>query len=128
MNTFIRMMIISMLMIFATPAWSDAVVHAVQCEQDEETSDDKVEAISAEWLKAAKTVKGGENLRLRLNFPVAAKMGEVDVVLLITAPSFAEWGTFMDNYPESAAEAVDEKYIDDMDCGNGTLWESVLFE
>jgi hypothetical protein len=128
MKLFIRLLTISMLAIFATPAWSAAVVHAIQCEQDEETSDEKVEAISVEWLKAAKTIKGGENLKLRLNFPIAAKMGEVDVVVLILAPSFTEWGAFMDNYPESAAEAVDEKYVDDLDCGNGTLWESVLFE
>ena len=128
MKLFIRLLTISMLAIFATPAWSAAVVHAIQCEQDEETSDEKVEAISVEWLKAAKTIKGGEHLKLRLNFPIAAKMGEVDVVVLILAPSFTEWGAFMDNYPESAAEAVDEKYVDDLDCGNGTLWESVLFE
>jgi hypothetical protein len=31
----------------------------------------------------------------------------------------------MDNYPGSAAEAVDVKYADELDCGNGTLWESI---
>lgn len=128
MKLFIRMMIASILLIMAAPAWSAQVLHALQCEQDEETSDEKVEAITTEWLKAAKTIKGGENLRVRLNFPVAAKVGEVDVVVLIVAPSFTEWGAFMDNYPGSAAEAVDEKYEDDMDCGNGTLWESVTFK
>ena len=128
MKIFIRLLTISMLMICAAPAWSAAVVHAIQCEQDEETSDEKVEAMAVEWLKAAKTVKGGENLQLRLNFPVAAKVGEVDLVMLIVAPSFTEWGAFMDNYPGSAAEAVDSKHLDDLDCGNGTLWETVLFE
>jgi hypothetical protein len=128
MSTFLRLMIISMLMIFAAPAWSDSALHTILCEQDEELTDEKVEAISVEWLKAAKTIKGGENLELYLNFPVAAKVGEVDVALIIIAPSFAEWGEFMDNYPGSAAEAVDEKYEGDLDCGNGTLWESVRIE
>jgi len=128
MKALIRLLTISMLMIFAAPAWSDAALHTVQCEQDDEITDEKVEAISAEWLKAAKTIKGGENLELYLNFPVAAKVGEVDVALIIIAPSFAEWGLFMDNYPGSAAEAIDEKYEDDLDCGNGTLWESVEIE
>ena len=63
-----------------------------------------------------------------MQFPIAAKMGEVDVVLLLIAPSFAEWGVFMDSYPGSAAEAVDQKYEDVIDCGNGTLWESIIFE
>jgi len=121
----VLLMFTSMLMIVAGPAWSAEVLHALQCEQDDDVTDEKVEAISTEWLKAAKTIKGGENLRLRLQFPVAAKVGEVDLVMLVVAPSFAEWGSFMDGYPGSAAEAVDEKYEDVMDCGNGTLWESV---
>ncbi len=125
MKVFIQLMIVSLLMVMATPAWSAQVLHALQCQQDDAVSDEKVEAISAEWLKAVKTIKGGENLLLRLQFPVAAKVGEVDLVVIMVAPSFAEWGEFMDNYPGSAAEAVDEKYSDDLDCGNGTLWESV---
>jgi len=128
MKIFMLLMLTSMLMMVAAPAWSVEVLHALQCEQDDALSDEKLEAVTAEWLKAAKTVKGGENLKLRMQFPVAAKMGEVDVVMLIIGPSFAEWGAFMDNYPGSAAEAVDEKYADDLDCGNGTLWESVLIE
>jgi hypothetical protein len=128
MKVFIRLLTISMLMIFAAPAWSDAALHTILCEQDDDVTDEKVEAISAEWFKAAKTIKGGENLELYLNFPVAAKVGEVDVALIIITPSFAEWGAFMDNYPGSAAEAVDEKYSEDLDCGNGTLWESLKIE
>jgi hypothetical protein len=125
MKKFMLLMFVSMLMVVAAPAWSDSALHALTCEQDEEVSDDKVEAIAAEWFKAAKTVKGGENLQFFLNFPVAAKTGEVDVAMILIAPSFSEWGAFMDNYPGSAAEAVDDKYEDDLDCGNGTLWESV---
>ena len=122
------MMIASILLIMAAPTWSAEVLHAIQCQQNDETSDEQVDAITQEWLNAAKTIKGGENLRVRLNFPVAAKVGEVDLVLLVVAPSFAEWGLFMDNYAGSAAEAVDEKYQDSMDCGNGTLWETVSFK
>jgi len=128
MKVFMRLMFVSILMMVTGPAWSDSALHALTCEQDEETTDDQVETIAAEWFKAAKTVKGGENLEFHLNFPVAAKTGEVDVAMILIAPSFAEWGTFMDNYPGSAAEAIDEKYEDDLDCGNGTLWESVKIE
>ena len=128
MKSIMRLLFISILMMVAAPAWSDAALHIVTCQQDDETSDEKVEAMSAEWLKAARTVKGGENLDLHLNFPVAAKAGEIDVAMFLVAPNFAEWGEFMDNSPGSAAEAVDEKYEDDMDCGNGTLWETISFK
>jgi len=128
MRVVIQLMIISLMMIIAAPAWSDSALHIITCEQDEETTDEQVEAIASEWLKAAKAVKGGENLDLYLNFPVAAKVGEIDVAMMLIAPSFAEWGAFMDNYPGSAAEAIDDKYEDDLDCGNGTLWESVKVE
>jgi hypothetical protein len=128
MKVFLRLMIISMLLMLAAPAWSDSALHVLNCEQDEETTDEQVEVIASEWLKAAKAVKGGENLELYLNFPVAAKVGEVDVAMILIAPSFSEWGAFMDNYPGSAAEGIDDKYEDDLDCGNGTLWESVKIE
>ena len=124
MKVVVQLMFISMLMILAAPAWSDAALHTVLCVQNEGMTDEKIEAVSAEWLKAARTVKGGENLDLYLNFPVAAKVADVDVALIIITPTFAEWGLFMDNYAGSAAEAVDEKHSDGLDCGNGTLWES----
>lgn len=128
MKSMMRFMFISILMMVAAPAWSDAALHIVTCQQDDELTDEKLEAFSAEWLKAAKTVKGGENLTLRLNFPVAAKAGEVDVAVMLIAPSFAEWGAFMDNYAGSAAEDIDSKSQDGLDCANGTLWESLKVE
>lgn len=128
MKRIIGFMFVSMLMMFATPAWSAAVMHALQCEQGDDLSDDKLEAMSAEWLKAAHTVGGGENLQLSLQFPVAAKAGDVDVVIIIIAPSFAEWGAFMDNYAGSAAAALDVKNEGGLDCGNGSLWETVLIK
>ena len=128
MKKIVLLMLTSMLMMVAGPAWSDEAVHILSCEQDEETTDEQVEAISKEWLKAAKGIMGAENLHLRLNFPVAAKAGEVDFLIILTAPTFAEWGAFMDNYAGSEAEKIDDKYEDDLDCGDGSLWESVKVE
>jgi len=128
MRVLMRLMFVSILMMVAAPAWSDAALHIVTCEQDDDVTDEKLEAITAEWFKAAKAIKGGENLELYMNFPIAAKAGEVDVAMMLVSSSFAEWGTFMDNYPGSEAEAIDEKYEDDLDCANGALWESVKVE
>jgi hypothetical protein len=125
MKVFVQTFFVSLLMIVAAPAWSDSALHIVTCSQDENTSDAQVEKAAAAWLKAARTVKGGENLKLYLNFPVAAKAGDVDYAFILVAPSFAEWGTFMDSYAGSAAEAVDGKHEGEMDCGDGALWESL---
>ena len=124
MKKVMLLMVISMLMVVAGPAWSDNVRQVLKCEQEEDTSDSKVEAIATEWLKAAKQIKGAENLELNLNFPVAAAAGEVDFLMVVIAPSFAEWGAFMDNYPGSEAEKIDDKYEDNIDCGDASLWES----
>jgi hypothetical protein len=128
MRVFSILIIVSILLMVAAPVWSDGAMHVILCDQDEDVTDDQVEVIAAEWFKAAKTVKGGENLEFYLNFPVAAKSGEVDMAMMLIAPSFGEWGTFMDNYPGSAAEDVDDKYEDELDCGDGTLWESMKVE
>ena len=125
MKKFVPLMLTSMLMMLAGPVWSDSAVQILSCQQDDDMSDAQVEAMSAEWLKAAKGVKGGENLELYLNFPVAAKAGEVDFLAVLVAPSFAEWGAFTDNYPGSEAEKVDGKHEGGLDCGDGTLWDSV---
>ena len=118
------LLFVSMLLVVAGPAWSDNVRQVLKCEQSESTGDSKVEAIAAEWLKAAKKIKGAENLEVNLNFPVAAAAGEVDFLMVVIAPSFVEWGAFMDNYPGSEAEKIDDKYEDNIDCGDASLWES----
>ena len=124
MKKLMLLLFVSMLVVVAGPAWSDTVRQVLKCEQSEDTSDSKVEAIATEWLEAAKKIKGAENLELNLNFPVAAAAGEVDFLMVVIAPSFSEWGAFMDNYPGSEAEKIDDKYENDLDCGDGSLWES----
>ena len=125
MRMIARLIFVSILFLIAVPASADLATYIILCDQDDDVTDDQVEAISAEWFKAAKGVKGGENLQLYLNFPIAAKAGEVDFAMMLIAPNFAEWGQFIDNYPESPAEDIDDKYEDDIDCGDATLWESV---
>jgi len=125
MKKLILLMFFAVLMVVTAPAWSDSVRQVLKCEQSENTSDSKVEAIAKEWLKAAKNIKGAENLELNLNFPVAAAAGEVDFVMVVLSPSFTEWGAFMDNYHGAEDAKVDDKDEDDVDCGDASLWESV---
>lgn len=118
-----------MLMIVAAPAYSGSVVHIFDCEQDEEATRGQLEAVAAKWLKAAKGQKGGEQFEAYLNFPRAAAMGEGDFTLVLIAPSFAEWGTFIDGYEGSAAaHEVDAEWDELADCPDSSLWESVAIK
>ena len=112
----------------ATPAWSATAVMVYTCEQDDDASEADVNAAAAAWLKAAKGMKGGENIEAFTMFPVAVTMGESDFLFVVTAPSLTEWGAFMDGYEGSAAADSDKKYADVADCPNSALWESVTIK
>lgn len=125
MSTVIRLVIISVLMMFATSAWSATAVAVYSCEQDDDASEADVNEAASAWLKAAKGMKGGENLEVFVMHPMAVTMGEKDFMFVVTAPSFEEWGAFMDGYEGSAAAESDKKYADIADCPDSALWESV---
>jgi len=128
MNKVTRLILISMLMMVAAPAWSGSAVAVYQCEQGDDASEADVLAAVADWLKAAKTMKGGENIDAFAMFPMAATMGEFDWMFIVTAPSFAEWGAFMDGYEGSTAADSDKKYADIAICPDSALWESFRME
>ena len=125
MKIIVRLMLVFMLMIVVAPACSAKFVQIYNCSQDEDATDMQIEAVAAEWLKAAKTMKGGDQLELHLYFPVVAKTGEDDLLFVITAPSLEKWGIFMDGYSNSAADKVDQKLEELIDCPDSALWESV---
>ena len=83
MKSIFGLLAISMLLIFAGPAWSGgSAVHIYHCMQEEQGSDEELEAIVVEWLAAAKKVKGGENLEMFVYFPVAVEQGTNDFNLM----------------------------------------------
>jgi hypothetical protein len=128
MKTIIQMIIVSILMIVAAPAWSGSAVAVYQCEQGDDASEADILAAVADWLQAAKAMKGGENIDAFAMFPMAATMGDFDWMFIVTAPSFAEWGAFMDGYEGSAAAEADKKYADIAICPDSALWESFRME
>jgi len=125
MNTTVRLMLVFMLMLVAAPAYAAEATQMWKCEVLEDFSEAEVIANAGEWLKAARTMKGGEQLEAHVYFPVAVNaIGEADVWFVVTAPSFEEWGKFWDNYAGSPAAAVDQRN-QKVDCPNSALWESV---
>jgi hypothetical protein len=126
MNTIVRLMLVFMLMFVAAPVYAAEATQMWKCEMDDDTSEEEVTALAREWLKTAKTLKGGERLKAYVYFPVAVNaIGEVDAFFIVVAPTFAEWGKFWDNYTGSPAEQVDIKNREQVVCPDSALWESV---
>ena len=71
MKTILGLVFTSMLMIVAAPAYSGVAMQMWKCELDDGVPEQDVIDMAADWLKAAKTVKGGERLEAYVNFPIA---------------------------------------------------------
>jgi hypothetical protein len=115
-----------MLMVIAVSAYSAECVQMWRCEMDDDLTEEQAIKMAKEWLNAAKKVKGGENLKAYVYFPVAVNAtGEMDIMLIVVAPSFEEWGIFWDNYRDSKAAELEEKQNEWIVCPDSVVWESV---
>jgi hypothetical protein len=122
MKTLIRLMIISLLMVVASPVYAEAI-QIFNCEYEGDATEDDVYAMAGKWLAAAKTVKGGENLKIVIRFPVAASVDDIDFKFVIVTPNFAEWGEFTDAYEASKLQEIDDELYKVADCNDASLWE-----
>ncbi|MBW2266548.1 MAG: hypothetical protein JRF28_10400 [Deltaproteobacteria bacterium] len=132
MNNLVRLMLVcmlilgSMLMIKAAPAYAAEAMQMWRCELEGDTTEDEVITMARDWVKAAKTMAGGKGLKAYVHFPVAVNLpGKIDVLFVVVAPSFAEWGKFWDNYSGSPANEVGERNREKIICPDSALWESV---
>lgn len=125
MKTLIQVMAIAMLMVFASPAYSEAI-QIFNCEYEGEATEDDVREMASKWLKAAKTMKGGENLQIAIRFPVAASVDDIDFKFVVMTPDFAEWGAFTDAYELSDLQEIDDELFKVANCNDASLWEGEM--
>ena len=128
MNAITRLILISVLAIFAAPAFSGQALQVFDCEQDDDASADDIKGLLSKWVKEVRKIKGGEKLEAYLNFPAAAKMEENDFALILVLPSFTDWGTFRDGYKAANVEKFDVQFDEMASCPDSALWESVEIE
>jgi hypothetical protein len=128
MKTFIRLALVSVLVFVAAPSSAEEAWHVYQCEILDETTEAQVIDTFTSWLKAAKEVKGSENMMLHVFFPVAAEMGASDFRVLVKLPSFAEWGALWDAYDDSPAADLEDGWGEMFDCPDSWLFEGVKIE
>lgn len=126
MKKIMGLMLVLALLVAVVPANAVRVSQVFSCEQDDDATEDEINAGAAKWVKAARTMKGGENIEAWVYYPVAVNdMGDSDLLFIVVAPSFEEWGVFWDNYEGSAAAKVDKENQEMVVCPDSALWESV---
>jgi hypothetical protein len=115
----------------AAPAvGSYEVVQIWACGMKDGTTEQQVESIAKDWLKAIRQMPGGEAVKVRVFFPaVVNNTGQTDFYFVLNSPSFAEWGKMWDAYQDdSAAAKSDELNQGKVVCPDNMLWEAHAIE
>ncbi len=125
MKAAVRLMLVLVALFVAVPGFAGESVQMWRCEMDDDATESQVMEGAQKWLQAAKKVEGGENLEAYVYFPIAVNAtGEMDVMYIVVAPSFEEWGKFWDNYAGSTAAEVEVQNNDLVVCPDSVIWES----
>ena len=127
MNRILRWMTVAVMMIAVAPAFAGGKATQMwRCELHDDATEDQVVEAAEKWLAAAKTMKGGANLEAYVYFPVAVNNnGESDLIFVVVAPSFKEWGRFWDGYKGSPAAKLDKANQEFIVAPDSGLWESI---
>ena len=128
MKIILSSIVVATLAMGAMPAFADEAWQAFECKLVDEHTEDEVLDAAEKWLTAARTMQGGEKMELRVLIPHAAGSSEADFLFVLSAPSFAAWGTFWDNYEGSPAHKIDEEADAITVCPISRLYESVRIE
>jgi hypothetical protein len=129
MKAILGLMLVAVLMFGVAPAYSGDAVQMWKCELDDDASEAQVKAMAQKWLEAAKKMEGGAEFQAFVLFPVAVNMaGDTDLMFVVVAPSFEEWGKFWDGYAGSPANAIDEENSALVVCPDSAVWESFKME
>ena len=114
----------TLLLLLSAPASADSVIQIWHCTIDEGSTAEQLVELSEDWLNAAKSMEGGKDLRVLLEYPIAAEAGFGRFAFVLIAPDAQPWGIFMDGYDESAAAEVDEAWNEVATCSGSSVWQS----
>ena len=129
MKLTVRWMLVLLVLFVAAPAFSGEATQMWRCEMEDGATEEAVQAGAQKWLKAAKKLNGGENLEAYVYFPVAVNAtGEMDLMFVVVAPSFEEWGKFWDAYAGSEAAEIENQNNALVICPDSVVWESFKVE
>ena len=111
--------------IFAAEAEFE-VVQIWKCQMTDGTTEEQVEAVAADWLKAIRLLPGGAAVKMKVFFPaVSSGAGDADFYFVMNTPSFTDWGKIWDAYTDdSAAAKAEDLNQGKVNCANSMLWEA----
>lgn len=116
------------MILIAAPASADSLVHMWHCQLNDDQTVAELEAVSADWLKAARGMKGGEEIEVYLEFPIAADAGDGQFSFVMIIADAKTWGIFMNDYDGSPAAEADEAWSEVAACSGSSVWASVEIE
>jgi hypothetical protein len=117
----------SVMFLFTASAFAD-VMEVMNCKfNDDKTGADLV-AVSSAWLKAAKSMEGGEDLEVYLDFPLVADTEDGEFLFVAVFADMKTFGVFMNGYSGSPAAEADEAWYEVATCSGNSLWDSFEIE
>lgn len=97
-----QFLLVILLAFSASPVQATTLVQVFQCTINEGYTEDDLATYIGEYLQAARSIKGAEELKIYMNVSVAPQSESIEVVAVF--PSFAAWGHFTDDRPASPVE------------------------
>ena len=105
--------------------FADSVLHIWKCKANDGKTVADVTAESVAWLEAARTVDGGDDLSVYLEWPIAANMGDGGFNFVMSVADEQTWGTWYGS--ESASDvmgAANIAWSEVATCSKSSLWYS----
>jgi hypothetical protein len=125
-KSIVRLVLISMLMLAAAPAYSGEAMQIWRCEIEDGTTEKAIKEHAVKWLAAAKKLNGAKDLKASVSFPVAVNAtGQIDMLFAIVVPDFESWGKFWDAYGDSEIAEMDSKF-GGINCPDSVVWETFV--
>ena len=119
----------TVMLLFTTSAFADSVVHSWACELNDGQTREDVVAASSAWLKAAKSAEGGEDLKLFVDFRIAANVGDDNFNFVLVAADEKTWGTWYGAPdPDGVGAVANAAWSAVASCSSSSLWSSVEIE
>jgi len=119
----------SVMLLFTASAFADSVVHIWTCELNDSKTGADAEAASSAWLKVAKSMEGGEDLEVYLEYPIAANVGDGSFNFVLIAADERTWGVWYGSAdPDSAMQDANTAWSEVAACSGSSLWFSVEIE
>ncbi len=115
--------------LFSAPVFANNVIQIWVCQlHDGKTGADAVE-VTEVWLKAAKSVAGGEDLNVILRLPIAADAADDSFRFVLIASDATSWGVWFDNSSTDFALAeANTTWNEVASCSSSSMWAGVPIE